>query len=87
MVALFRSLGYEVCASPELEQDFDKVALYARGAEYTHAARQMADGRWTSTLGQSVLIEHATLDALTGEAYGGIAQVPKRPRLPGRDLP
>lgn len=34
------------------------------------AARQLADGGWTSKLGQSVRIEHATLDALTGEAYG-----------------
>jgi hypothetical protein len=80
LVALFQSLGYQACDGPELEQDFDKVAIYAKGAQYTHATRQLADGRWTSKLGQSVLIEHATLDALTGEAYGVIAQVLKRPR-------
>jgi hypothetical protein len=83
LVALFRSLGYQVCDSPVLEQDFDRVAIYGRAADYTHAARQLPDGRWTSKLGQSVLIEHPTLDALTGEAYGVIAQILKRPRYPG----
>src|SRR5262249_31187994 len=66
LVSLFQSLGYQVCASPELEQDFDRVAIYAKGAEYTHAARQLADGSWTSKLGHSMQIEHAALDALTG---------------------
>ena len=84
LVALFQSLGYQVCDSPDLEQDFDRVAIYAKGVEYTHVARQLADGGWTSKLGQSVQIEHATLDALTGEAYGVVAQILKRPRLPGK---
>jgi hypothetical protein len=87
LVALFQSLGYQLCASPELEQDFDKVAIYAKGAEYTHAARQLADGGWTSKLGQSVQIEHATLDALVGEAYGVVAHILKRPRLPRNVVP
>lgn len=83
LVALFQSLGYQVCDSRDLEQDFEKVAIYAKGTEYTHAARQLENGGWTSKLGQSVQIEHATLDALTGEAYGGVAQILKRPHLPG----
>jgi hypothetical protein len=87
LVALFQSLGHQVCDTPELEQDFEKVAIYARGPEYTHAARQLADGGWTSKLGHSVQIEHAALDALTGEAYGLVAQVLKRPRLPGNVVP
>jgi hypothetical protein len=81
LVTLFQSLGYEVCDTPDLEQDFDKVAIYAKGAEYTHATRQLANGGWTSKLGQSVQIEHATLDSLTGEAYGAVAQILKRRRL------
>ena len=87
LVVLFRSLDYQVCDSPEVEPDFDKVAIYAKGAEYMHAARQVVDGRWTSKLGESILIEHTTLDALTGEAYGGVAQVLKRPRHIGKDIP
>jgi hypothetical protein len=87
LVALFQSLGYQHCTGPDLEADFDKVGIYAKGAQYTHAARQLADGGWTSKLGQSVQIEHATLDALTGEAYGVVAQILKRPRLPGNVVP
>jgi hypothetical protein len=83
LVALFQFLGYELCDTPELEPHFEKIAIYAKGAEYTHAARQTADGHWTSKLGQSVQIEHATLDALTGEAYGDVVQVLKRSRRPG----
>lgn len=81
LIALFQSLGYQPGASAEFEQDCDKVAIYAKGTEYTHAARQLADGGWTSKLGQSVQIEHATLDALTGETYGAVAEILKRPRL------
>jgi hypothetical protein len=80
LVMLFQSLGYQLCSGPELEQAFDKVAIFARESEYTHAARQLADGIWTSKLGQSVQIEHATLDALMGQAYGAVAQILKRPR-------
>lgn len=83
LVALFQSLGYQLCAGPELERGFEKVGIYAKGSEYTHAARQLADGGWTSKLGQSVQIEHATLEALTGEAYGVVVQILKRLRQPG----
>lgn len=53
LVALFQSLGYRPCASAELEGDFEKVAIYGNGTEYTHAARQLVDGRWASKLGQA----------------------------------
>ena len=86
LVALFQFLGYEACDTLVLEQDFDKVAIYGRAAEYTHVARQTTDGRWTSKLGQSVQIEHATLDALTGEAYGVVVQLLKRPRRPRNEV-
>jgi hypothetical protein len=43
----------------------------------------LANGGWTSKLGESAQIEHATLDALTGEAYGVVAQILKRPRVLG----
>jgi hypothetical protein len=83
LVALFQSLGYQVCESPALEEDIEKVAIYAKGMEYTHAARQSSDGRWTSKLGQSVRIEHATLEGLAGTVYGIVVQLLERPRLPG----
>jgi hypothetical protein len=44
----FQSLGYESCLDESLEPGFEKIALYGFGFFYTHAARQLANGRWTS---------------------------------------
>ena len=46
-----------------------KVVLYADGNEWTHAARQLPSGRWTSKLGDYEDIEHDTLDGFE-EHYG-----------------
>jgi hypothetical protein len=76
----FRSLGFEPCDSGGLEPRFEKVALYAEsGLLYTHAARQLATGVWTSKLGGAVDIEHDTPDDVAGGVYGEIVQFMKRP--------
>ena len=49
LVQVFAGLGYTVCDSAEKEPDFDKVALYDLDGEWQHAARQLEDGRWTSS--------------------------------------
>ena len=36
----------------------------------THAARQLPNGWWTSKLGPSFDIEHATPEAVAGGVYG-----------------
>ena len=57
--ALFRSLGYEDCDDASVEPEYMKVALYgAGGFVYTHAARQLPTGKWTSKLGKMQDIEH-----------------------------
>jgi hypothetical protein len=59
----------------------DKVALYMTSdGEISHAARQLPSGRWTSKLGAYEDIEHNTLAAIEGDAYGMVAQILKRPR-------
>lgn len=67
--AVFASLGYAVCVGSDLEQEFDKVAIYALAGVPTHAARQLPSGRWTSKLGLRQDIEHDLHD-LDGDAYG-----------------
>src|SRR5215469_2501487 len=53
LVTLFSSLGYEPCTNDALEAGYEKVSLYADGrGDWTHAARQLPDGWWTSKLGQ-----------------------------------
>lgn len=80
--AAFRSLGYETCSDGSLESGFEKIVLYARGQFYTHAARQLSSGKWTSKLGRSEDIEHDTPDDVAGGVYGDVASFMKR-QLPG----
>lgn len=77
--AAFATLGYAVCASEELEEGCEKVALFVddRGLP-KHAARQLSNGRWTSKLGLLEDIEH-DLHALEGAEYGTVVLVLKRP--------
>lgn len=59
----------------KLEAGVAKVALYGKltdagELEATHAARQEADGTWTSKLGGEARIRHLTAEAVAGPAYG-----------------
>jgi hypothetical protein len=62
-----------------LEPGFEKVALYGGGLLYTHAARQLPTGKWTSKLGKAEDIEHETPDDVAGGIYAEWVQVMKRP--------
>ena len=62
--------GYSPCLSGDVEVEREKIAIYCVGVAPTHAARQLADGWWTSKLGPSFDIEHADLEALAGGVYG-----------------
>jgi hypothetical protein len=77
---LFVGLGFQACGMDvALEAGFEKVALYTDGQFYTHAARQLPGGKWTSKLGKDVDIEHDAPDDLVGGIYGEVMQVMKRP--------
>jgi hypothetical protein len=76
----FASLGYEACPDERLEPGFEKVAVYGYGFFYTHAARQLPDGKWTSKLGKAEDIEHDSPEDVAGGIYGEVVQVMKRPR-------
>jgi len=77
--AAFQTLGYEECESAELEEGVQKIALYARGGSPTHAARQLANGRWTSKLGKGEDIQHELGD-VEGELYGHVVKLFRRAR-------
>jgi hypothetical protein len=74
----FESLGYKECPNSSLEVGFEKVALYGSSLFYTHAARQLASGKWTSKLGRSEDIEHDTPDDVAGGLYGEVVQFMRR---------
>jgi hypothetical protein len=75
----FVALGYQSCGMDgSLESGFQKVALYGSALMYTHAARQLPSGKWTSKLGRGVDIEHDTPDAVAGGIYGEVFAIMKR---------
>jgi hypothetical protein len=77
----FSALGYQDCAmDARLEPGFEKVALYGIGSEYTHAARQLPHGKWTSKLGKAEDIEHDTPEDIAGGIYGAVMAIMKRPQ-------
>jgi hypothetical protein len=76
----FIALGYEDCVDDSLEEDFEKVALYGSSSFYTHAARQLPSGKWTSKLGKTEDIEHDSPNDVAGGVYGEVVQFMRRPR-------
>jgi hypothetical protein len=82
LVGAFRSLGFEECEDSHLEEGYEKVALYGSTFLYTHAARQLPNGQWTSKLGRAEDIEHDTPDDVAGGVYGEVHQYMKRPIPP-----
>ena len=72
-VALFEYLGFAECGGLEPEEGIERIAIYAEGDRFTHVARQLDSGRWTSKLGDLWDIEHEQLEDLekpTGNQRG-----------------
>ena len=47
------TVGYEPCENGDLQDGIEKVAIYGIGEQFTHVARQLPSGRWTSKLGKA----------------------------------
>jgi hypothetical protein len=79
-IRCFEILGYEVCGSCDLEQDFEKVVIYTKNGNPKHAARQLPNGEWSSKLGlHDTDISHE-ISALDGPCYGSVEVVMRRRR-------
>ena len=64
----------------------EKLAIYGDEHGFTHVARQLENGRWTSKLGEQWDIEHE-LEAVAGQEsawpayrYGSVVAFMSRPR-------
>jgi hypothetical protein len=80
LVAMFAKMGYQICDSACLENGFEKVALYEKAGLWTHASRQLPNGRWSSKLGREEDIEHAMPDDLSGVLYGTVHCIMRKRR-------
>jgi hypothetical protein len=88
--AAFERLGYEVCSGGELEAGLEKIVIFEKGGEVTHAARQLPDGRWLSKLGRQVDIAHRNADSVAGpeqHAYGDVVLFMRRPHAASTNAP
>lgn len=67
----YAALGYHPCRDGSLEEGVEKIVVYAtsRGSPQ-HVARQLADGTWTSKLGELEDISHADPRSVAGGDYG-----------------
>ena len=75
----FMELGFVDCSLDDaLEPGYEKVALYGSGAFYTHAAKQLPTGKWTSKLGRDVDIEHDSPENVAGGVYAEVVQIMRR---------
>jgi hypothetical protein len=80
-IKLFEYLGFKRVKSARYEVGFEKVAIYAKGKEPTHVARQVGKHKWISKLGYGHDIQHRTLESLSGrtlDEYGGVVKILRR---------
>lgn len=77
----FATCGFSRCDSADLEDGFEKIAIYAKTAEPTHAARQLQDGSWSHKLGnlQDITAELSSFDSIAGD-YGSPVRYMRRKR-------
>ena len=80
IVRLFAQQGFEICEQDSIDPGFEKIALYAFIGKFTHVARQLNDGQWTSKLGNLETITHSSsLQDISGGTYGSVHCIMRRP--------
>jgi hypothetical protein len=77
--SVFEAEGYEICTDGDLEEGYEKIALYVdKNGEWTHAAKQEINGEWSSKLGDEEDIRHKTPHCFSDAIYGEIAYFMRR---------
>lgn len=70
-VTIFGQYGFSVCQETKPEKGFVKIVLYGNDAgKWTHVARQLDNGEWTSKMGDYEDIKHIDVDCVGGGSYG-----------------
>lgn len=64
-VECFATFDFALGERDHSGREFERIVLYGKADEPRHAARQLADGRWSSKLGHLEIIEHE-LNAFEG---------------------
>lgn len=84
-IAAFATERFVVCADSTLEDGVEKIAIYVHPTEGpSHSALQLADGSWSSKLGDFEDIGHHSEHDLEGtfpQCYGEVHTYMQRPRV------
>lgn len=84
LVGAFQAEGFSVCNENDCQtydSTADSIVVYERNRIGTHAARLLANGMWSSKLGDIEDVEHQTPEALSGDRYGYPRVYMKRKRV------
>ncbi len=76
-IRAFATLGYSPCREADLQEKFERVAIFANNGKPTHASYQLPSGMWSSKMGNEVDCEHK-LHAICGPIYGEVAIILRR---------
>jgi hypothetical protein len=79
--AWFAADGWEETGNDQIQDGYEKIALFVLGDQPTHAARLLPTGVWTSKLGQDIDLSHALGD-LDGPKYGAVVKIYRKPVNP-----
>jgi hypothetical protein len=72
LIAALSTIEYSRCPNGDLEKGVEKLAIFVGSdGEYSHVARQLADGQWSSKIGVEHDISHE-LHQLEGSEYGKV---------------
>lgn len=83
-VEIFKLHGYEDAHQNfAYEVGYERVAIFEDETGWSHIARQLRDGKWSSKLGKGADIEHLSLQSLEGPepAYGKLVRCLRKRRL------
>lgn len=78
LIEAYEQCGFAKCSTGVFEEGYLKIALYAKDGLWTHAARQLDDGNWTSKLGDLEDFTHYSVGAIEGPGYGKVYCYMKR---------
>lgn len=79
LVKAFEYMGFIQCSNGNIETGFDKVALYKREANWTHAARILMDNEYHSKMGGAWNIHHSSGNVFKDSIYGEVYTYMRRP--------
>jgi hypothetical protein len=80
---VYADLGYARCVHRDHEDGADQVAIYLDlSGTPRHVSRRLANGNWTSKLGDSEDIEHTDVNGVCCDTYGDTVIILCRPRQP-----